>query len=281
VNNRVYHQPYRIAVIVTLVLVSVLFTTACSAVPQSTEPDKKNNSSETKETQPELNVDDFAKIQTALRSLDNSLATQPKSNESVNPSDTSVSLNTSSMPLSATNTMKMGKSKNKGMMPMRGKSCMGMMCKMMMKNSSMMGTPPEQNKTQISGSPLNESLPGVSGALNLYHVGEQAFFLNHKETLELTDGQYQTLLTIRTEWESTQQSFTLQRSALEASLWELTAQGLPQYDNIKDTIAEIEATNSALRLQFITSVGKAVSVLTPSQIAKINSLWMAEQTGEL
>ncbi len=40
-NNRVYHQPYRIAVIVTLVLVSVLFTTACSAVPQSTEPDKK------------------------------------------------------------------------------------------------------------------------------------------------------------------------------------------------------------------------------------------------
>jgi hypothetical protein len=62
VNNRVYHQPYRIAVIVTLVLVSVLFTTACSAVPQSTEPDKKNNSSETKETQPELNVDDFAKI---------------------------------------------------------------------------------------------------------------------------------------------------------------------------------------------------------------------------
>ncbi|HAD89394.1 MAG TPA: hypothetical protein DCG36_04410 [Alteromonas macleodii] len=158
---------------------------------------------------------------------------------------------------------------------------MGMMCKMMMKNSSMMGTPPEQNKTQISGSPLNESLPGVSGALNLYHVGEQAFFLNHKETLELTDGQYQTLLTIRTEWESTQQSFTLQRSALEASLWELTAQGLPQYDNIKDTIAEIEATNSALRLQFITSVGKAVSVLTPSQIAKINSLWMAEQTGEL
>lgn len=105
-NNRVYHQPYRIAVIVTLVLVSVLFTTACSAVPQSTEPDKKNNSSETKETQPELNVDDFAKIQTALRSLDNSLATQPKSNESVNPSDTSVSLNTSSMPLSATNTMK-------------------------------------------------------------------------------------------------------------------------------------------------------------------------------
>ena len=44
--------------------------------------------------------------------------------------------------------------------------------------------------------------------------------------------------------ESTQQSFTLQRSALEASLWELTAQGLPQYDNIKDTIAEIEATNS-------------------------------------
>ena len=97
----------------------------------------------------------------------------------------------------------------------------------------------------------------------------------------MTDGQYQTLLTIRTEWESTQQSFTLQRTALEASLWELTAQGLPQCDNIKDTIAEIEATNSALRLQFITSVGKAVSVLTPSQIAKINSLWMAEQTGEL
>ena len=106
------HQTYRLAAIVSLVLSSVLFTTACSAVPQSTEPDKKNNSSETKETQPEVNVDDFAKIQTALRSLDNSLATQPKSDESINPSDTSVSLNTSSMPLSATNTMKMGKSKN-------------------------------------------------------------------------------------------------------------------------------------------------------------------------
>lgn len=280
-NNKIYQQLYRIAAILTLVLASVLFTTACSAVPHSTEPDKKNNSTETKDTQPELNVDDFAKIQTALRSLDNSLATQSKSNESVNPSDTSVSLNTSSTPLSATNTMIMGKSKNKSMVPMRGKACMGMMCKMMMKNSSMMGTPPEQNKTQISGSPSNESLPGVSGALHLYHVGEQAFFLNHKETLELTDGQYQMLITIQTDWESTQQSLTQQRSTLEASLWELTSQGLPQYDNIKDTITEIEATNSALRLQFITSVGKAVSVLTPSQIAKINSLWMAEQTGEV
>ncbi|GAC16836.1 hypothetical protein [Aliiglaciecola lipolytica] len=279
-NIRIYHQDYRIAVIVALGLASVLFTTACSSATQKTNSENKPSSSKTMNTKPELNVDDFAKIQTALRSLDNSLATQSKSNESVNPSDTSVSLNTSSMPLSATNTMEMGK--GKGMMTMRGKSCMGMMCKMMMKNSSMMGTPPEQNKKELLSSfPSNKSLPGVSGALHLYHVGEQAFFLNHKETLELTNDQYQTLLTIQTEWESTQQSLTQQRSTLEASLWELTALGLPQYDKIKDIISEIEATNSALRLQFITSVGKAVSVLTPSQIAKINSLWMAEQTGEL
>ena len=41
VNNRVYHQPYRIAVIVTLVLVSVLFTTACSAVHKVLSQTKK------------------------------------------------------------------------------------------------------------------------------------------------------------------------------------------------------------------------------------------------
>ena len=103
------------------------------------------------------------------------------------------------------------------------------------------------------------------------------FFLNHTTTLEITDTQYQTLLSIQSEWESFQKSLAQQRSALEASLWELTAQGLPQYDNIKDTISKIEAINSTLRLQFIASVGKAVSVLTPPQIAKINALWAAEQ----
>lgn len=54
-------------------------------------------------------------------------------------SDISVLFNILLMLFFVKNIMKMGKSKNKGMMLMCGKLCMGMMCKMMMKNSLMMG----------------------------------------------------------------------------------------------------------------------------------------------
>ena len=271
------HQTYRLAAIVSLVLSSVLFTTACSAVTQQTSSKEKSQETQSSDTAPELAPADFAKIQSALRSLDNSLVAQSKSNTGVKQSDTSPQLNESSTPPKATSKMKMGMGKGKKKMTMNGKSCMGMMCKMMMKNSSMMGMPPEQNTPEISKPSSTISLPGASSAPHIYHLGEQAFFLNHTTTLELTDTQYQTLLSIQSEWESSQKSLAQQRSALEALLWELTAQGLPQYDNIKDTISEIEAINSTLRLQFIASVGKAVSVLTPPQIAKINALWAAEQ----
>ena len=271
------HQTYRLAAIVSLVLSSVLFTTACSAITQQTSSKEKSQETQSSDTAPELAPADFAKIQSALRSLDNSLAARSKSNIGVKQSDASPQLNESSTPPKATSKMKMGMGKGKKKMTMNGKYCMGMMCKMMMKNNSMMGMPPKPNTPATSPSPSGVTLPGASGALHLYHVGEQAFFLNYKETLELTDGQYQTLLTIQTEWESTQKSIAQQRSTLEASLWEFTAKGLPQYDNIKDTISEIEALNSALRLQFITSVGKAVAVLTSSQVGKINALWLAEQ----
>lgn len=275
------HRTHLFTAIVVLVSSTLLFTTACSAVTQENNPEGKKQSSQAGENTLKTQAGDFAKIQTALRSLDDSLATKSKSNIDVKPSDPAASLSTPSTTSPATGAMKMGMGKGKNKMQMGGNSCMGMMCKMMMKNYSMMGTPPESNKPATSQSPSGFTLPGSSGALHLYHIGEQAFFLNYKETLELTDGQYQTLLTIQTEWESTQQSITQERSTLEASLWELTAQGLPQYNNIKDTISEIEGTNSALRLQFITSVGKAVSVLTAHQIAKITSLWLAEQKDKL
>ena len=271
------YRTHLITAIVVLVSSTLLFTTACSAVTQENNPEGKKQPSQAGENTPKTQADDFAKIQTALRSLDDSLATQSKSNKDVKPSDPTASLNTPTTTSPATGAMKMGMGKGKNKKQMGGKSCMGMMCKMMMKNNSMMGMPPKPNTPATSPSPSGVTLPGASGALHLYHVGEQAFFLNYKETLELTDGQYQTLLTIQTEWESTQKSIAQQRSTLEASLWELTAKGLPQYDNIKDTISEIEALNSALRLQFITSVGKAVAVLTSSQIGKINALWLAEQ----
>lgn len=279
-NVRNSQKTFRMAAFVTLVLSSVLFTTACSAVTQETTSKDKPKETQSVDTTPEFDAADFAKIQSALRSLDNSLATQSKSNFGVKQSDASPQLNTSSTPPLATGNMKMGMGKGKKMMPMRGTSCMGMMCKMMMKNNSMMGTPPDQNKPDISKPSSTISLPGASSAPHVYHLGEQAFFLNYKESLELTEDQNQALVTIQSEWESTQQSLIQKRSALEASLWELTAQGLPQYDSIKETISEIEATNSTLRLQFITLVGKAVSVLTPSQMAKINTLWMAEQKDE-
>lgn len=275
-------QIYRIAGIFALISFGTLFTTACSAATQDTSSDKKTESSQTENNKPELQVADFAKIQTALRSLDNSLAKQSDHVKDVKKNNISASSPTTltNKPVTKSMKMGMGMGKGKNMMSMGGKSCMGMMCKMMMKNSSMMGMSPEQNKPPTNKSTSDLTLPGSSGALHLYHLGEQAFFMNFKDALELTDGQYETLLKIHTEWESTQQNITQQRNALEAKLWELTAQGLPRYDSIKNTIGQIETLNSSLRLQFITSVGEAVSILTPFQIAKVNTLWMTEQKDE-
>jgi len=273
VNNTKYHLIYHIAVITGLISSSVLFTTACSAVTQ----ENKAISSRTEGKESSSQAGDLAIIQTALQSLDDTLNNQANNNIDPKQVGAELSLNKVSTESSQTRQMKMGMGKRNKMMVKEGKSCMSKMCNMKMKNNSMMGAPPNQNESEPSSSMSKSILPGANDAVHLYHVGEQAFFLNYKEQLALSDSQYQSISAIQSKWKSTLEDTTKQRDALESQLWELTSQGLPKYNNIKDTISKIESANSTLRLQFIVYVGDAVSVLTSSQIAKINSLWLTEQ----
>ena len=71
------HQTYRLAAIVSLVLSSVLFTTACSAVTQQTSSKEKSQETQSSDTAPELAPADFAKIQSAMPALNSTNHLRP------------------------------------------------------------------------------------------------------------------------------------------------------------------------------------------------------------
>lgn len=246
-----------------------------SPVPESTQEVENNSTS------------DFSKIQRALDQMNSNLK-QTASSTPVNPPKTtsgdrqvagegSTTLQESSS-MQSSKKMDMGKGMKMDMsapMSMQGMQkdrmmmgkCKGMMCKMGMKNMSMMGQPP---KDQAPGTTNTEtSLPGYVNVPHLYHIGESEFFLDHSAHLGLTQNQIDQLKAIQSQWQSQQNTIISERDSHEQRLWEFTAMGQPDYKAIQETVMAIESINSKLRLIFIKQVGQAVTVLTAQQVSKL------------
>ena len=217
----------------------------------------------------------FTSIQKSLQQMNNNLQTLP-SRENVklstsndletigdNQGDTSSSLN-----------QKMGRNKM-GMMTKKI-NCMSRMIKMMMKNKSMMGTKPLPEK-QGSLPANTDVLPGYQDAPHLYHLGETDFFLDYDTALELSSDQVEQLNNIKLQWEAIQSKKVLRREQLEKKLWKETAAGMPNLNEIRDTLSEIESVNSALRLSFIEMVGQSVDVLLPQQVERIKKINISKE----
>jgi len=150
--------------------------------------------------------------------------------------------------------------------------CKGMMCKKMMMGMSMMGQPPAPKATSLQA---RDPLPGYPNAPHLYHLGEADFFLDHAQHVALSPQQSASLTAIKNRWTAQEKDIDAQISHQEQALWQATATGQPDIVSIRKKVADIEALNSQLRLAFITSVGEAVAVLTPEQVAL---LMQAEQS---
>lgn len=139
----------------------------------------------------------------------------------------------------------------------------------MQRQKSMMGQRP---MSQASSMQTTDSLPGYPQAAHLYHLGAADFFLDHTEQLSLSSQQTESLTVIKSGWVAYQEKANVQIADLEQILWQETAQGQPDLENIRKIIADIEALNAQLRLDFITRVGKAVTVLRAEQVALLISV---------
>lgn len=138
--------------------------------------------------------------------------------------------------------------------------------KMMMK--TMMGRKPSAMFAQENDI---EDFPGDSNVPHLYHLGEIEFFLDYVNTISLRQQQIQQLDKIRQVWLSHNDLVTKDINELEEKLWLLTAEGKPDANKIEAQIRHISRLQSNLRIDFIRSVGKAVSILTADQIKALAS----------
>lgn len=154
-----------------------------------------------------------------------------------------------------------GMSKRDEMMMDKGMSKRG---KIMMDNESMMGSKPKPELQSISDD-LGKILPGYKAVPHLYHLGENDFFLNYQGVLDLSSDQITELTMIKHQWGKIQNEKLSERKQLEQDLWQLTSLGMPDFSQIQKNISQIESINSAIRLSFIESVGRAVKTLHPKQ----------------
>ena len=285
----------------SLLILLVTLLSACSVNAQPAGEKQRSPVPESTQAVENNSTSDFSKIQRALDQMNSNLkqtasstpANPPKTTSSdrqvAGESSTTLQKNSSmqssnKMDMGNGMGMNMGKSMGmgKGMkmdmsapMSMQGMQkdkmmmgkCKGMMCKMGMKNMSMMGQPP---KDQATGTTNTEtSLPGYVNVPHLYHIGESEFFLDHSAHLGLTQNQIDQLKAIQSQWQSQQNTIISERDSHEQRLWEFTAMGKPDYKAIQETVMAIESINSKLRLIFIKQVGKAVTVLTAQQVSKL------------
>lgn len=271
----------------SLIILLVILLSACSVNAQPSGEKQGNPVSESDQAVENNSTSDFSKIQRALDQMNSNLkqTAPPDQNNSKKamPNDqraveegSTVLQDGSSM--QDPKKMGMGRGMNKGMhmnMPMKGMQkdkmmmgkCKGMMCKMGMKNMSMMGRPPKDQALGTANA--DTALPGYMSAAHLYHIGENEFFLDHSAHLGLTQNQTDQLKAIQSQWQSQKTAMISERDSLEQRLWEFTALGQPDYKAIQKTIMSIESINSKLRLTFIKQVGQAVSVLTAQQVSKL------------
>lgn len=172
--------------------------------------------------------------------------------------------------------MSMGKSMGKGTkgqmkMMISNKGCMGKMCRMKMKDMSMMGEPFD-SKISKDVAPDEVKLPGYKNTPHLYHLGEVDFFLNYADLLNLSNTQITSLEEIKNKWEELLEENVTARKHLETKLWELTSSGEPEFNQIKSIVSKIEATNTLIRLSFIKFVGNAVATLFPEQTKTLGDI---------
>jgi hypothetical protein len=133
-----------------------------------------------------------------------------------------------------------------------------------MRMMSMMGKRPD-----IADKKTQTSLPGVTGAAHLYHLGEQEFFLNYVNTIDLSIQQRELLIKIKQQWETRNRDMKNEIGVLEELLWQQTAVGKPDWQTVSKTIHDAERQRAVLRLAFIESVGSAVNILSKEQIGKL------------
>ena len=170
----------------------------------------------------------------------------------------------------------MGKSMGKGTkgqmkMMISNKGCMGKMCRMKMKDMSMMGEPFD-SKISKDVAQDEVKLPGYKNTPHLYHLGEVDFFLNYSDLLNLSNTQITSLEEIKNKWEELLEENVTARKNLETKLWELTSSGEPEFNQIKSIVSKIETTNTLIRLSFIKFVGNAVATLFPEQIKTLGDI---------
>tara|TARA_R110002167_G_scaffold25986_5_gene89665 strand:+ start:588 stop:1433 length:846 start_codon:yes stop_codon:yes gene_type:complete len=213
---------------------------------------------------------DFSEIQNALQQMNKNLLlkqSEEKMTQSRSTQDTeNISDFTQKTPIASGSNTKMGMGMGKLMRSkmMSKKDDMGKMSKMMMGNGSMMGSKPKPDNQVMSVSSIG-TLPGYKDVPHLYHLGEEDFFLNYQEKLNLSSDQISQLEVVKNKWEIFQSEKVLEREKLEEKLWQLTSSGIPDFNQIQKNISQVEVINTKLRMSFIKQVGNAVKVLHPKQ----------------
>ncbi len=165
---------------------------------------------------------------------------------------------------------KMGSAKKPKMGKMAGadKPKMGKMAgankpKMAQKGMAMMGKNPAP--ASMAKMSLPSSLPGFPGASHLYHVGATDFFLDHAESLALTDEQRAKLEQIKKESTVTLEAAEAKIEKAERELWTFTASAEPDDSKLKAKLEEIAQLFVERRMAFIRSVGDAAKLLSDEQ----------------
>ncbi len=158
--------------------------------------------------------------------------------------------------------MSMENMKPQGMMKSEHHSTSSAMGEMQM--MSMMGKRPGAAEKMST-----TSLPGYDNAAHLYHLGEQNFFLNYADNIGLNTQQRDQLTIIKQQWQTQSQNMKDKIDALEERLWQQTAVGIPNWQDVSKTIRDTESQRGDMRLAFIQTVGKAVKILSKDQVDRL------------
>lgn len=269
-KNQIYFKSIR----KMLKYYSILFIPVLTSCSLSAQTQEGQTMPQKVETQTATKVEsDFSEIQNALQQMNKNLLLV-QSEEKTTPSrSTQNTENTADLtqksPIDPASDTKMGMGMGKGesvrsKAMMGKKSGMGKMFKIMMGNGSMMGSKPKPDNQSASVSSIG-TLPGYKDVPHLYHLGEEDFFLNYQEKLNLSSDQISQLEVVKNKWEIFQSEKVLEREKLEEKLWQLTSSGIPDFNQIQKNISQVELINTKLRMSFIKQVGNAVKALHPKQ----------------
>jgi Spy/CpxP family protein refolding chaperone len=253
-----------IVAVVTNLCVLIIMAITSSPLVSAEEVSKHHSTQDVPSTLTrDEDSSDFEVIQTELSKINKNtdVMSEASSKSSFNEADTNNALSAEVMD-------EMNDKQQSKKMMMKKEHHSALMKKKMGMMMTMMGRKPSAMIAQENDI---EDLPGDSNAPHLYHLGENEFFLDHVNTISLEQQQTQQLDKIRQAWISHNEQVTKNITELEEKLWLLTAEGKPDANKIEAQIRHISKLQSNLRIDFIRSVGKAVSILTEEQIKALVS----------